>query len=439
MEVDVVVLIGLLAAGCIPMHTRDMDSVSDDVVEEIEHSEVVPELKVFTRLTSHGSEILGTSLLTQDCKTWTESTFDRTVTTTRTLVQPSPQNFAKLPLIGGLGIAGGLALGGFAVANPSQTDLTSDERTTAAVLGGVGVAGGAYLLANWFRGKSMQKDIVEHVGLHTEQSVPILRRCSEEPVPAGQSLELVDGTVVGAVEESGSWHVDLADVGDEHLTPENFIGMVTVSPTGALPLDPLPEDIRWAVRVERERRADEAAEVARLAEAQARLAATQARLDALPRRLRSYQGPWKVESSTSKVDDTVTVAVSRRARTSIHGWPRATVRPSLYFRCKEGEFDAYVVTGMQAEVEMHGMSTEYASVVLRLDQDEAVSTLMTKANSGDALFFGRPVDQAREFAAHRSLLFRFVPFQSPPTETTFDLTGLAGAVDLAFAACGVPE
>jgi type VI secretion system protein VasI len=134
---------------------------------------------------------------------------------------------------------------------------------------------------------------------------------------------------------------------------------------------------------------------------------------------------WQVNKETSRIDDSTNVIISLDADSSISGWPGKTHIPSLILRCKERKTEAYIVTGMSPQVEY---GTDGATITLRFDKEKATKYQTSKSTDGESLFFGQSVGLIKKMLQHTTLLFEFVPFNSSPTMTTFDLRGLAEAV-----------
>jgi type VI secretion system protein VasI len=134
---------------------------------------------------------------------------------------------------------------------------------------------------------------------------------------------------------------------------------------------------------------------------------------------------WRVDKQTSRIDDSSNVTLTLNADSSISGWPRKTTTPLLALRCKERKTEAYIVTGMSPQVEY---GTDGATVTLRFDKEKATKYQTSKSTDGEALFFGQSVGLIKKMLLHTTLLFEFVPFNSSPVMTTFDIRGLAEAV-----------
>jgi type VI secretion system protein VasI len=101
-------------------------------------------------------------------------------------------------------------------------------------------------------------------------------------------------------------------------------------------------------------------------------------------------------------------------------------------RCKERKTEAYIVTGMSPQPEY---GTDAATVTLRFDKEKATKYHMSKSTDGEALFFGQSVELIKSMLQHTTVLFEFVPFNSSPVMTTFDLRGLSEAVKPLREAC----
>lgn len=143
---------------------------------------------------------------------------------------------------------------------------------------------------------------------------------------------------------------------------------------------------------------------------------------------------WTKEVTVSKMDDSRTVILTRRANQTVQGWPGKIVTPRLLLRCKEGGLEAYVATGMAPAVE-YGDS-DGATVLVRFDKEPAEELHTGKSTDGEALFFHDAKKMIVTMAAHERMLFRFTPFNSSPQETAFTLRGLGAVLKPLQEACG---
>lgn len=143
-------------------------------------------------------------------------------------------------------------------------------------------------------------------------------------------------------------------------------------------------------------------------------------------------GKWDVTTDSSAFDDSPRVVLSLDAERQIEGFLKS-YRPVLILRCQEGEIEAYIVTGMAADVEAGNF--DGATVRIRMD-DGAAETLNTMRSTDDeALFFENATQLISRLESAERLLFQFTPFNASPTETSFDLRGLSEVLPQLRAAC----
>jgi hypothetical protein len=145
-------------------------------------------------------------------------------------------------------------------------------------------------------------------------------------------------------------------------------------------------------------------------------------------------GKWNVLTETSAFDDGPVVMLSLRAEQVVEGF-LTTYRPILTLRCEEGVIEAFIVTGMAADVEFG--NTGGATVRLRVDDAAAETTNTTRSTDDEALFFDNARPLIERLTAAERLLFGFTPFNASPVETWFDLRGLDEVVPQLYEACGV--
>ncbi len=154
----------------------------------------------------------------------------------------------------------------------------------------------------------------------------------------------------------------------------------------------------------------------------------------LAARIASPTRKWTVERGRSSFDDSPTVELQLEAESTISGWPNKVETPVLVLRCKEHKTEAYIRTGMAANVE-YGRVDE-ATVRIRLDRDSARETITSESTDHEALFFREPIGLIRSMLKHEQLTFGFTPFNSSAVQTTFDLRGLDAAVVPLRESCG---
>lgn len=148
-------------------------------------------------------------------------------------------------------------------------------------------------------------------------------------------------------------------------------------------------------------------------------------------------GKWMARQDASPIDDSKNIFLTLGAENPISGWLTGDVTPSLIIRCKEGETESYVVTGMITSSN-YG-ETESSTVTIRLDKEKASQQTMSQSTDNKALFFRRPIKQIKSMMEHDTLLFQFIPFNSSPATTTFDLRGLPEAIKPLREACKWPK
>jgi type VI secretion system protein VasI len=127
------------------------------------------------------------------------------------------------------------------------------------------------------------------------------------------------------------------------------------------------------------------------------------------------------------------VVLSIAEANPVSGW-LATSVPRLYLRCQEKRTEAFIVTGMSASVETGAFQLH--TVRLRYDEDAATSLLMSDSTNDKALFFPNSVAQVTRMLSAKTLLVGLTPFNASPVSFSFDLEGLATAIEPLREACG---
>jgi hypothetical protein len=147
-------------------------------------------------------------------------------------------------------------------------------------------------------------------------------------------------------------------------------------------------------------------------------------------------GNWHLNTSVSSFDDSKTVVLTLTAINQITGWPGVTTTPMLALRCKEGNVEAYVSTGMQGKPEFGQNGTDLGVAMRgRYDKDKPNYYLMNKSTDGKMFFFPNPIWEIKSMLDHYSLVLSFTPFNSIPVEMHFDLTGLGREIKPLRDAC----
>ena len=144
-------------------------------------------------------------------------------------------------------------------------------------------------------------------------------------------------------------------------------------------------------------------------------------------------GKWDVSTETSSFDDSPTVVLNLDAERAVEGFLKSYL-PTLILRCQEREIEAYIVTGMAADVE----PGNYDGATVRIRLDDAATEMRNTGRSTDdeALFFENAAQLISRLEQADRLLFQFTPFNASPAETSFDLRGLSEVLPQLRAACG---
>ena len=141
---------------------------------------------------------------------------------------------------------------------------------------------------------------------------------------------------------------------------------------------------------------------------------------------------WRVQTETSRIDDSKNVFLVLEAESQIQGWPSKRHTPTLHIRCKERRTEMFIVTGMPPNVEY---GTDSATVTFRLDKQPAFKVAAGKSTDGEALFLPQAASFSKRLLAGETLLFQFIPFNSSGQMTTFDIRGLSEAIKPIRDAC----
>jgi hypothetical protein len=139
---------------------------------------------------------------------------------------------------------------------------------------------------------------------------------------------------------------------------------------------------------------------------------------------------WKAEDSTSEMDSSKGYIASLEAENMIKGWLKVDT-PTLIARCKEGEIDIYIRTGMAANVEYGGGHT----VRLRFDDGSPIKQKWSEATNNEALFSSSPKDLAQRIAKAKTFKFEFVPFNGSTQVAQFNVQGFQEHLDKLLATC----
>ena len=151
-----------------------------------------------------------------------------------------------------------------------------------------------------------------------------------------------------------------------------------------------------------------------------------------PARTSATVSKWRVQTQTSKIDDSNNVFLVLQAESEIQGWPSKHFTPSLTIRCRERRTEMYIAIGMAADVEY---VVDTATVTFRIDKQPAFKVAANKSTDGVALFIPQATSLAKRLFPGETLLFQFIPFNSSGQMTTFDIRGLSEAIKPIREAC----
>jgi len=134
------------------------------------------------------------------------------------------------------------------------------------------------------------------------------------------------------------------------------------------------------------------------------------------------RGKWSVQRSYSQMDDSKTVTVWLNANNRISGWPRKTVKPTLYIRCRENKTAIFINVEMSANPEVGNYNR--ATVRIRLDEGKPFKQNWQESTDNEALFAPTSINLAKKINKSKTMLFEFVPYNSDPQLVEFDVRGL---------------
>lgn len=146
----------------------------------------------------------------------------------------------------------------------------------------------------------------------------------------------------------------------------------------------------------------------------------------------SSKEAWFVEQEKSKMDDSQTVILAKRAENEIGTW-LSKVRPGILIRCLEGKTQFYMVTESAAQPEL-GKYNKH-TVEVRIDDRKPYRELWSQSTDSKSLFAPNALALTRELSRAKRLLIRFTPFNAQPTTAEFDVTGLAAVLPQLASAC----
>lgn len=150
----------------------------------------------------------------------------------------------------------------------------------------------------------------------------------------------------------------------------------------------------------------------------------------------AVQDKWQAKEDRSPMDDSRTVILALDSDEAIEG-PIGSNKPTLIVRCKEGNTQVYVATGMAASIEedIDGGPTVNHKVRVRLDNGNPGLEYWYESTDHKALFTTDGVEYAKQLAAAHTFTFEFTPFDGSPQVARFDVWGLRDHLNKVADAC----
>ena len=109
-----------------------------------------------------------------------------------------------------------------------------------------------------------------------------------------------------------------------------------------------------------------------------------------------------------------------RAETQIEG-SSSTYRPTVVFRCTEGETYGYVIVGMAVEPDRVSHSAVYTDVIVQVDQERAFRMELRVSQDGRRLYIPSSIDFSNTVSGKNRLTLQVTPHDSELAETVFDV------------------
>ena len=141
-----------------------------------------------------------------------------------------------------------------------------------------------------------------------------------------------------------------------------------------------------------------------------------------------YSGQWQIHSEISPIDDSKNVYLSVDGDRELRGFIGNHI-PTLVIRCKEGNIDVFLDTGMTE-------AGDRTYVLIRLDGEPSFTEKWENSTNNEAIFrYDQPYRFAKLLTRYNRMLIQITPYNSNPTMSTFNLQGLDGVIDQVGNAC----
>ena len=145
---------------------------------------------------------------------------------------------------------------------------------------------------------------------------------------------------------------------------------------------------------------------------------------------------WRVQESSSKMDDSKTVVLQVESEERVPGqYGGAGVTADLYLRCSENTTSVYFILGDNFLADVEG----YGDVTYRLDAQKPKTASMDASTDNKALGLwsgGYSIPFIKGIFGHSAMVVRITPFNQSPMTVTFPVSGLEGAIAPLRKACG---
>ena len=140
-------------------------------------------------------------------------------------------------------------------------------------------------------------------------------------------------------------------------------------------------------------------------------------------------GKWKVETSTSPVDDTKTIVASLAAVEQVQVGYRRT-RPTMFARCQESQFSVFVVLDAF-------LGTDEIEVTHRFDSEPPVVELWSTSTDHSGAFAPSPEEFLSAMVDSSKLLFRMTPYSENTITFSLAVGGIERVIPEFFAHCRI--
>jgi hypothetical protein len=125
---------------------------------------------------------------------------------------------------------------------------------------------------------------------------------------------------------------------------------------------------------------------------------------------------------------------SLRATTRIEG-PASAYRPTMVFRCAQGEMFGYVTIDMAVEPDRVSHSAVYTDAIIQVDQERAFRVELRVSKNSHRLYLPSSAEFSNAVSGKDRLTIQLTPHDAEPAETTFDIRRLEEGIAPLREAC----